>query len=169
MACSPPTCPPAEKGEHDICARVSGQALLLWQGLVQPLFFALTGAALDFGSIAHDVAPKAIGIVAVGMAGRVAATLACLHMGLPSSPPSQQRMFAALALLSKVSSTIPDTQAKVGNFHDLCSAPPSYCLLMPPEGSPLLLHTTAAIVAAHPFSCAQLPCQLPVKSVPPCF
>ena len=104
MACSPPTCPPAEKGDHDICARVSGQALLLWQGLVQPLFFALTGAALDFGSIAHDVAPKAIGIVAVGLAGRVAATLACLRMGLPSSPPSQQGMFAALALLSKVSS-----------------------------------------------------------------
>ena len=84
-----------------------GQALLLWQGLVQPLFFALTGAALDFGSVAGDVAPKAIGVVAVGLAGRVAATVACLPMGLPLNPPSQQRMFAALALLSKVSATVP--------------------------------------------------------------
>ena len=122
------SCLPAEQGAHDVCARVSGQALLLWQGLVQPLFFALTGAALDFGSIAGDVAPKTVGIAAVGLAGRVAANLACLPMGLPLNPPSQQRMFAALALVSKVSTTVPENHAEVGTCSSV-PCPTKCCLL----------------------------------------
>ena len=134
------TCPPAERGAQDICARVSGQALLLWQGLVQPLFFALTGAALDFGSIAGDVAPKAVAIAAVGLAGRVAATLACLPMGLPLNPPSQQRMFAALALLSKVGITVPENSG-VWHMFIFCAL---FYQVLPPEGSSLLLGVIAA-------------------------